>query len=193
MGDTVGFVGLGAMGLPMTAVLAQSGVEMLVFDLSDEIRASASDIPGVTVAATQPMVSAEADVLFSCLPNNKITRAVYLEEGGIGQHGRSGLVTVDCSTVSPSVSQEIHAALAPKGISHIDASMLGSVPQAETGTLGFVVGGDDIAFAKVKPYLDTLGAMVRHAGPSGAGNRIKLIHQTLVAGHAVAVAEALAL
>lgn len=193
MSDKVGFVGLGAMGLPMTAVLAQSGVEMLVYDLSEEIRTRAAEIPGVTVAASQPVVSGEVAVLFSCLPNNAITRAVYLEDGGIGQHGRSGLVTVDCSTVSPSISQEIHAAFAPKGMSHVDASMLGSIPQAETGTLGFVVGADDIAFAKVKPYLETLGAMVRHAGPSGAGNRIKLIHQTLVAGHAVAVAEALAL
>jgi 3-hydroxyisobutyrate dehydrogenase-like beta-hydroxyacid dehydrogenase len=71
--------------------------------------------------------------------------------------------------------------------------MLGSIPQAETGTIGFVVGGDANAFATIAPYLHMLGKMVKHAGPSGSGNQVKLIHQTLVAGHAVAVAEALAL
>lgn len=193
MSEKVGFVGLGAMGLPMTAVLAKGGSAMLVTDLSPETRAAAAAIAGVTAVESHAAVAAGVGLLFTCLPNNAVTRAVYLDAGGIREAGRDGLVTVDCSTVSPSVTQEIHAALAETGISHLDASMLGSVPQAETGSIGFVVGGDRPAFDRALPYLDRLGKHVRHAGPSGAGNRIKLIHQCLVAGHAVAVAEALAL
>jgi len=193
MGEKLGFVGLGAMGLPMTAVLAKGGAEMLVADLSPEARAAAAAIEGVTAVESHAAVAAGVALLFTCLPNNAVTRSVYLDAGGIADAGSEGLVTIDCSTVSPSVTQEIHAALAEKGISHLDASMLGSVPQAETGTIGFVVGGDRSAFDRAAPYLDRLGKHVRYAGPSGSGNRIKLIHQSLVAGHAVAVAEALAL
>ena len=193
MNEKVGFIGLGAMGLPMTAVLARNGVEMLVTDLSPAMRDRAAAIEGVQVAESHAAVAAQVGVLFTCLPNNAVVRAVFLEGESILEAGQEGLVTVDCSTVGPDVTQEIHAALAAKGISHLDASMLGSVPQAETGTIGFVVGGDKAAFDKAAPYLEMMGKLVRHAGPSGAGNRIKLIHQTLVAGHAVAVAEALAL
>ncbi len=193
MNEKVGFIGLGAMGLPMTAVLARNGVEMLVTDLSPAMRDRAAAIEGVQVAESHAAVAAQVGVLFTCLPNNAVVRAVFLEGESIVEAGQEGLVTVDCSTVGPDVTQEIHAALAAKGISHLDASMLGSVPQAETGTIGFVVGGDKAAFDKAAPYLEMMGKLVRHAGPSGAGNRIKLIHQTLVAGHAVAVAEALAL
>lgn len=181
------------MGFPMTRVLADAGVPMVVTDLSPATRERAAAIPGVTAVDDHAAVAGQVDVLFSCLPNNEVATAVYLGIDGIVGAGTDGLVTVDCSTVSPSVTQGIHAAAATHGISHLDASMLGSVPQAETGTLGFVVGGDADAFAKAAPYLDHLGKMVCHAGPSGAGNQIKLIHQTLVAGHAVAVAEALAL
>lgn len=193
MNETVGFVGLGAMGLPMTRVMAGNGVAMVVTDLSAEIRDQAAATEGVRAVASQDQVVAEADLVFTCVPNDAVVRSVYLGDGGIVARAREGQVTVDCSTISPGVTQEVHAALAAKGASHLDASMLGSVPQAETGTIGFVVGGDEGAFERAQPYLDMMGKMVRHAGPSGAGNRIKLIHQTLVAGHAVAVAEALAL
>ena len=193
MNEKVGFIGLGAMGIPMTAVLARNGVEMLVTDLSPAMREKAAAIEGVSVAESHAAVAAQVGVLFTCLPNNAVVRSVFLDDGGIADAGRTGLVTVDCSTVGPDVTQEIHTALKTKNISHLDASMLGSIPQAETGTIGFVVGGDAAAFDRAVPYLDMMGKLVRHAGPSGAGNRIKLIHQTLVAGHAVAVAEALAL
>ena len=106
---------------------------------------------------------------------------------------KAGTITIDCSTVGPGTTQEISAALAARGALHLDASMLGSVPQAETGQIGFVIGGDRDAFEAVAPLLDSLGRFRVHAGGSGSANRIKLIHQTLVAANAVAVAEAVAL
>ena len=189
----VGFVGLGAMGFPMASVLAAAGVDMIVTDAAPAARARAAAIEGVQVLDSHAAVASEVSVLFSCLPNNRVVRAVYLETDGIVGAAPDGLVTVDCSTVSPSVTKEISAALAARGVGHLDASMLGSVPQAETGQIGFVVGGEPAAFERAAHYLNILGKLVRHAGPSGAGNQIKLIHQSLVAGHAVAVAEALAM
>lgn len=188
-----GFVGLGAMGLPMTRVLAGGGIAMSVADASEAALAAAGEQPGVSALDGAAAVAAAVPVLFTCLPNDAVVREVYLGAGGIGAAGRPGLITVDCSTVSPGATREVHEALKAAGISHLDASMLGSVAQAESGTLGFLVGGETAAFETVRPLLEILGAMVRHVGPSGAANRMKLVHQTLVAGHAVAVAEALAL
>ena len=193
MSQRVGFIGLGAMGLPMTRILAGEGHDLRVYDLDPAARATAADIPGVTPAKDRAAVAREVEVLFTCLPNDKVLQEAYLGTGGIAEAVAAGTITIDCSTVSPSATQEVGAALAARGASHLDASMLGSVPQAETGEIGFVVGGERAACEAVAPLLDALGRFRVYAGASGAANRIKLIHQTLVAANAVAVAEAVAL
>ena len=189
----IGFIGVGAMGGPMTAQLAAAGHPVRVFDKDPEVVAAVAARAGVQAVPSAAEVAAAVDVLFTCLPNDDVVGAVYLGEGGIAAAGRPGLVTVDCSTVSPGITVEVHDAIEPRGISHLDASMMGSVAQAEAGEIGFMVGGEAAAFERVRPLLDVMGKMVRHVGPSGTANKMKLIHQTLVAGHAVAVAEALAL
>lgn len=189
----IGFIGVGAMGEPMTRQLAASGYTVRVFDHDGKILERMDHVSNVECTESTSAVAAGVEILFTCLPNDDVVRAVYLGDSGIGTAGRGGLITVDCSTVSPGVTQEIHAAFGLKGIRHLDASMLGSVAQAETGTVGFIVGGDIEAYERIHPLLDVMGKMVRHVGPSSAANRMKLIHQTLVAGHSVAVAEALAL
>lgn len=193
MTDRIGFIGLGSMGMPMTRMLAENGHSLLVHDAEPVVREYASELPSVDVAENATAVAAHTALLFTCVPNDDVLRALYLGEGGILAGAAPELITVDCSTVSPDTTREIYAALAERGTSHLDASMLGSVPQAETGQIGFVVGGDGHAFERAKPLLEILGKMVKHVGPSGSANQVKLIHQTLVAGHAVAVAEALAL
>ena len=106
---------------------------------------------------------------------------------------RQGAITIDCSTVGPDATRDVYDGIKVRGGSHLDASMLGSVKQAKEGTISFVVGGDAETFGRAKPVLLACGELIRHCGPSGAGNHMKLIHQTLVAGHAVAVAEAMGL
>jgi 3-hydroxyisobutyrate dehydrogenase-like beta-hydroxyacid dehydrogenase len=102
-------------------------------------------------------------------------------------------VSADCSTVSPEVSQRIHEASAGRGVHHLDTPMLGSTPQAESGEIFFMVGGDERHLAAVQPMLDVMGRLTMYVGPSGTGNRIKLLHNALGAVNAVAVAESLAL
>lgn len=187
------FVGLGAMGLPMTRQLAATGHRVTVYDLSDAAQAEADAIDGVLLAENGAAAAAAGRVLFTCLPNDAILREAYLGAGGLGQAVPEGAITIDCSTVSPAVTTQVHDSLAGRGVRHLDAAMLGSVPQAETGEIGFVVGGARSAFDDAGPLLDILGRFRSYAGPSGSGNRIKLIHQTLVATNAVAVAEAVAL
>ena len=75
----------------------------------------------------------------------------------------------------------------------MDTPMLGSSPQAESGEIFFMVGGDRDRLAVIQPMLDVMGRLTMYVGPTGTGNRIKLLHNALGAVNAVAVAESLAL
>lgn len=190
----IGFIGLGAMGAPMTARLAEAHPgAVLAYDADAELAARVAASTGAEAAGSLAEIAAATDVLFSCVPNNDVVRAVYLGEGGVAGAVRPGTITIDCSTVGPDATRDVHEGLADRGAHHLDASMLGSVKQANEGTISFVVGGDAAAFERARPVLGVCGGLIRHCGPSGAGNHMKLVHQTLVAGHAVAVAEAMAL
>lgn len=190
---SAGFIGIGAMGLPMTAMLANNGVPMTVWDANPAQSARAAALEGVSIAGNIAELVVKADVIFTCLPNDQIVERVYLGAGGIVESLSEGKITVDCSTVSSKVTESVAVVALERGAHHMDASMLGSVPQAESGEIGFVVGGEAAALEKIQPLLDLLGRFTKHAGPAGSANRIKMIHQTLVAANAVAVAEAMAL
>ncbi len=153
---------------------------------------AAGRLAGATVAASPAEVAAGADVVFTCLPNDAIVLDVYLGPDGIAAGARRGSVTCDCSTVSPEVTVRIAAELAPRGVSHMDTPMLGSKPQAVDGQIFFIVGGDAAMVPRIAPYLALMGKQHMYAGPTGTGNRVKLIHNGLAAVTSVAVAEALA-
>jgi 3-hydroxyisobutyrate dehydrogenase-like beta-hydroxyacid dehydrogenase len=191
MPDTVGFIGLGTMGGPMAANLAKVGVPLVVYDANPAAAAASARQAGVTALGSPGDVAARASVVFTCLPNDAIVRAVYLGPGGIAAAGRSGLVTCDCSTVSPEATLEVAAGLKGRGIIHMDTPMLGSQPQAVSGEIFFIVGGDRAKLDTIKPYLDTMGRLHMYVGPTAAGNRVKLLHNGLAAVVAVAVAETL--
>ncbi|HEV8438054.1 MAG TPA: NAD(P)-dependent oxidoreductase [Methylomirabilota bacterium] len=189
----LGFIGLGRMGGPMARNLVRAGYPVHAFDIDPSAVTRLAAEPGVTAHGSPGEVAATATVLFTALPNDAIVRATYLGEAGVLSGGRPGLITGDCSTVSPEVSQEISAAAKARGITHMDTPMLGSSPQAESGEIFFMVGGDLDAVATIQPMLEVMGRLTMYVGPSGTGNRIKLLHNALGAVNAVAVAESLAL
>ena len=193
MDGIVGFIGLGNMGGNMAANLARAGHRLIVFDVAPEAVRALQGLPGVESASSAGDVAAGADVLFTVLPNDDIVRRTYLQPGGIAERGRSGLITCDCSTVSPEVTQELYPALAARGIHHMDTPMLGSKPQAVSGEIFFIVAGDESELPAISPLLDAMGRLHMYVGPSSTANRIKLIHNVLGAANSVAVAESLAL
>jgi 3-hydroxyisobutyrate dehydrogenase-like beta-hydroxyacid dehydrogenase len=190
----IGFIGTGAMGRRMIARLTAAYPEkVVIFDASAKSAEAAAASSGAGLAASIPALASACDVILSCVPDNTVVREVYLGPDGVAGAIRTGTITIDCSTVGPDATRDVYSGIKAAGGSHLDASMLGSVKQATEGTISFVVGGDAAAFDHAKPVLAACGQLIRHCGPSGAGNHMKLIHQTLVAGHAVAVAEALGL
>jgi 3-hydroxyisobutyrate dehydrogenase-like beta-hydroxyacid dehydrogenase len=190
----IGFIGTGAMGRRMIARLSAAFPgQVVIFDASSKSAEAAAGASGAALAASIPALAAGCDVVLSCVPDNAVVRQIYLGTDGVAGAIRKGAITIDCSTVGPDATRDVYAGIKAAGGSHLDASMLGSVKQATKGTISFVVGGDTAAFEQARPVLAACGQLIRHCGPSGAGNHMKLIHQTLVAGHAVAVAEALGL
>ncbi len=192
MSDSVGFIGLGTMGGPMAQNLVKAGVSLVVHDANPNATKPFAGLPGVSLARSAADVAARTTTLFTCLPNDEIVRGAYLGESGVAAGGSRGLVTCDCSTVSPEVTVELDRVLAGQGITHMDTPMLGSQPQAVSGEIFFIVGGDQAKLATIAPYLAIMGNLHMYVGPSGTGNRVKLVHNGLAAVTAVAVAEALA-
>ena len=189
----IGFIGLGRMGFPMTRNLAAAGYRVHAHDVAAEAMRRVAGIASVVAHASPRDVAAAATVVFTALPNDAIVRETYLGTSGLLAGARPGVVTCDCSTVSPGVTLELHRAAKALGVHHLDTPMLGSTPQAESGEIFFMVGGDEAQMALIRPLLDVMGRLTMHVGPPGTGNRIKLLHNALGAVNAVAVAESLAL
>lgn len=193
MTAVLGFIGLGRMGLPMTRHLAAAGNAVRVFDTAPAALAAALAFDGVRAEASPKAVAAACDVLFTCLPNNQIVEATYGGAEGIGAGARPGLITCDCSTVSPDVAERTGQVMRQAGGSHLDTPMLGSQPQAESGEIFFIVSGQQDAYRRIADYLGLMGKQSMFVGGSGSANKIKLIHNALGAINAVAVAETLSL
>ena len=187
-------MGLGRMGFPMARNLAQAGYRVHVHDVAPEAveraaRGRGDHAPPLAArgrGARRPSSSRPSRTTPSC---GRRTSA----RPGILAGGRPGLVTCDCSTVSPGATLEVYRAAKARGIHHLDTPMLGSSPQAESGEIFFMVGGDEAQMPVIRPLLDVMGRLTMHVGPSGTGNRIKLLHNALGAVNSVAVAESLAL
>jgi 3-hydroxyisobutyrate dehydrogenase-like beta-hydroxyacid dehydrogenase len=193
MSATLGFLGLGRMGGPMAKNLAAAGHPVHVFDVSAEAARRLAASPRIVAEASPRAVAARATVLFSALPNDDIVTEAYLGPDGVLAGAPAGAVTCDCSTVSPEVSRAISRAAAARGVTHMDTPMLGSSPQAESGEIFFMVGGDEARMPVIQPFLDVMGRLTMYVGASGTGNQIKLLHNALGAVNAVAVAESIAL
>jgi 3-hydroxyisobutyrate dehydrogenase len=192
MSERVGFIGLGTMGGPMATNLAKAGKPPVVFDANPAAMKAVAAHAGVTTATSPADVASQVGVLFTCLPNDTIVKGVYTGPEGIASGAKAGLITCDCSTVSPEATLEVARAMAARGVAHMDTPMLGSQPQAESGEIFFMIGGDQAKVPAITPYLDIMGRLHMYVGPSASGNRVKLIHNGLGAVTAVAVAEALA-
>src|SRR5690242_13641253 len=163
----VGFIGLGRMGFPMARNLAAAGWAVHVYDVSPDAARRAGAVAGIAVHGAPRDVAARTAVLFSALPNDDIVSETYLGGSGVLSGAHPGLITCDCSTVTPETTQRVHAAARERGVTHLDTPMLGSSPQAESGEVFFMVGGDREAAARVQPLLDVIGRLTMYVGPPG--------------------------
>lgn len=189
---TVGFVGLGKMGRPMTRRLLAAGFPVTVYNrtrsVSDELAAA-----GATVADSPRAVAEASDVVLTCLATPAVVEALFLGPDGIVAGGRAGQVWVDHSTVSPSTNAKCAEAAASVGASFLDAPVSGGPEGAAAGTLAIMVGGETSTVERILPVFQAMGTNIRRCGPAGAGTAVKLVNQLLVGIHTAAAAEAVVL
>jgi 3-hydroxyisobutyrate dehydrogenase len=185
----IGFIGLGTMGRHMARHLQEAGYELVVNDVRKE---AADDHVGrgAVFAATPAEIMAECDVVFTSLPMPKDVEEVALGPAGLIQAATPGKVFVDLSTNSPTVVKSLHAIFAEKGVEVIDSPISGGEAGAESGKLVFMVGGDEAAFNKIRPYLAAMGDQQVYVGEIGDGTVAKLVHNLASQSMAMAFAEA---
>jgi len=184
---TVGFIGLGNMGLPMSRRLAAAGWRVLGYDISEEARRAAS-AHGVEVAGDLAAVAPGAGLVVLMLPSSAVVSRVLDDDALVG-HMAPGTIVADMSSSEPLRTQELAAALAARGIRMIDAPVSGGVAGAEKGTLTVMVGGAVPDIEQARPCLEVFGRVV-HAGEVGAGHAVKALNNLLSATHLWVTSEA---
>ena len=186
----VGFVGLGAMGMPMAGHLARAGLLRAVWNRSHEKAVAAAKQFGVAAPDSIAELAPLCDVIALCVPAD----ADVLELAHtIAANARPGTIVVDHSTVSSVTARTAQAILAKKECAFLDAPVSGGVEGAGNGRLSVMVGGDEDVLVRARPALDCYAARISHMGGVGAGQDTKAVNQVLVAGIAQAVCEGLAL
>jgi 3-hydroxyisobutyrate dehydrogenase len=186
----VAFLGLGAMGQRMARRLSDAGVALTVWSRSGSTR---SELQGVTHAPTIAAAVAGADVVMAMVRDDAASREVWLGPEGACAHLRQGAIAVEHSTLAPAWITELSAALHSAGALFVEAPVVGSRPQAESGNLIFLAGGPSETLARVRPLLAAMGSAVHHLGDAPAGAHTKLIVNTLFAVQVAALAELLGL
>ena len=190
---SLGFAGIGLMGLPMCRRLLAAGYPLTVWNRSPD-KCSELVEAGARQVATPAELCQSADVVMLCLADTAVVREVVFGADGVAKGARAGQLLVDFSSLEPTATREMAAELAAlSGMAWLDAPVSGGTPGAESGRLAIMVGGDAADLERVRPVLSTLGQRVTHMGPVGAGQVTKACNQMIVACNALVIAEVVAL
>lgn len=180
----IGFIGLGNMGAPMAANLVKAGHEVTGFDVAGVTAEGAASAGSAAEAASG------RDAVITMLPDGAILREVYAE---IVSAGTKGAVFIDCSTVDVESARAAHDMAAMQGLLSVDAPVSGGVGGASAGTLTFMAGGSDKAFARAEPLFRIMGQKAVHCGDAGAGQSAKICNNMLLGISMIGTCEAFAL
>jgi 3-hydroxyisobutyrate dehydrogenase len=172
----------------MSRNLVAAGFEVVVWNRT---RSKAEAIDGAMVADTPRDVATACDTVLICVSDSPDVDAVVRGDDGVLAGLRAGALVVDHSTISPSVTRRLAAAVEEAGGSWVDAPVSGGSEGAANGTLSIMVGGSDDDVARAMPYFEAMGKTVTHVGAVGAGQLVKLVNQMLVVINQLAVSESL--
>jgi len=188
----IGYIGLGAMGLPLARHLQNAGHAVTAYDI-DPNRAEAIVALGGSKAATVADAVRGADVIVTCLPATPHVEAVVLGPEGVLAHAAPGALLLEMSTIDANGTDRVASACAQKGVAFVDSPIGRLVLHAERGESLFMVGADDADFARVEPLLRAMGKDIYRCGGQGTGSRMKLVNNFLLLTIAEVCAEAVAL
>jgi 3-hydroxyisobutyrate dehydrogenase/putative dehydrogenase len=187
----VGWIGLGAMGLPMSQCVARAGHAVSAFDADPGRAALLAD--GVSVAGSSAAAASDASITVIMVATPAQVEATLFGSGGVAEVLQPGSVVMVMATVGPAAVEAWAERLEPRGVGLVDAPVSGGAARAAQGDLLVMVGGDDAAVQQARPLLDAMASTWRVVGPRpGDGQKLKMVNQLLCGVHTAVAAEALA-
>ncbi|MGB7640519.1 MAG: NAD(P)-dependent oxidoreductase, partial [Terriglobales bacterium] len=186
----VAFLGLGIMGRSMAANLVKAGHEVAVWNRS---AGTDKDVEGARRAASPADAAQGVEAIWMCVSDTKAVEGVLFGDGGAEASLTPGMIIADSSTISPSATLRFAERVKARGVDYVDAPMTGSKIAAASGSLIFMVGGDEPALARLQPLFDAMGKQVFRMGETGKGQATKLVMNLQIAMIFEGFAEALTL
>lgn len=190
--QTVGWIGAGAMGLPICRHLLKAGCEVVVYDRLPE-RVAPAVAAGASGADSIRQLARRCELVFSMVYDDQAFETVVTGSDGVLAGIRPGSLYIDMSTVSPGISRQMAVLLARQGVRYLRAPVSGSVGLAEAGDLTVLVSGDPEDLQACRPILQLFSRTQTYEGPGEAARIVKLVINAMVVGSTVLIGEALAL
>lgn len=177
--STIGWVGLGNMGRPMTANLVKAGHTVNGYDLVPEAVEAAAKT-GVNPVNSIAEAVAGADIVFTMLPKGEHARTAYLEPDGVLANADKKTLLVDSSTIDFDSARLLHAEANKAGFRFVDGPVSGGVTGAEAGTLTFMLGGSEADVAEAVVFIKPMAGNIFHAGGEAAGQAAKIVNNMML-------------
>ncbi len=188
----VSFLGLGVMGYPMAGHLATNGYDLCVYNRTTSKAEKWAEQHKGRVAVTPAEAAQGANFVFCCVGNDDDLRSVTTGPDGAFENMQKGAVFIDHTTASANVARELSGAAKEKGFEFLDAPVSGGQAGAENGVLTVMIGGEQSAFNKAKPLIDSFAQAAMLMGDAGAGQLTKMVNQICIAGLVQGLSEGLA-
>jgi len=188
MGERLGMIGVGKMGLALARTMMADGHEVCGYDIDPARMQMLEQAGGHPVASAKEMAR-RSDITFSILLKPEHIEENTLGPNGIAAAGTKGLVHVEMSTMLPKFQRDLAEKLGAMGIETLDAPISGSHPKVADRTITFMVGGKKDVFERVLPILKPLAASVEHTGPNGTGATMKIVTNLFVNSSVALLAE----
>lgn len=185
----IAFIGLGNMGLPMALNLTKANHDVVGFDLA-EASCNEAEKLGIKIASSAEVAVKTADIIITMLPKGEHVLSVYQS---IKSSLPANALLIDCSTIDVASAKKAHALAAEDNHHSVDAPVSGGTGGAQKGTLTFMCGGTEKAFALAEPVLKAMGKKIVHCGENGAGQAAKICNNMILGISMIAVSEAFAL
>ncbi|WP_276680673.1 NAD(P)-dependent oxidoreductase [Thalassolituus oleivorans] len=190
---TIGFIGMGLMGVPMTLRLLGAGFEVRVWNRSIDKCAGVVSAGAILTDKLDDLVR-HSDIVMLCVTDTAAVSDIVFGEAGVANSARAGQVLVDFSSIEPQATRMMAERLyTTSGCIWIDAPVSGGVAGAEQGTLAIMAGGSEDVLATIRPVLAPLSQRVTRVGDVGSGQVTKICNQMLVSCNVLVMAEVMAL
>lgn len=189
---TIGFIGLGLMGRPMSLNLKRAGAQLVIFNRNRRVVDELAAL-GMTSADSPRALARQAPIVLIMVADTPAVEQVLLGENGVVHGVQKGGLVIDMGTTEVMATRSFAERIRAQSVEYLDAPVSGGTVGAEAGSLAIMVGGSEAAFARARPIFEALGENITHVGDVGAGQVAKAANQIIVGLNIGAVAEALTL